>query len=93
MVRPFLEKTVEEYRKGLTIIVILAANTETKAFKLVHDYARYVCFPYKRIKFELNGEPLGSSTFSPAIAIFTDHYWDLTPLEPLMKIYNNNVKT
>lgn len=85
----FFNKIKEEADKGLTIVALVAARTETKWHKIAWDYARYFCFFYKRIRFELNGKPLGTPTFPSEVIIFTKDNWDLNSLSPIAKVIEN----
>lgn len=85
----FFKKIKEEADKGLTIVALVAARTETKWHRIAWDYAKYFCFFYKRIRFELHGKQVGSPTFPSELTIFSKTNWDLNSLAPIAKILSN----
>lgn len=85
----FFEKIKLEADKGLTIVALVAARTETKWFKIGWTNARYFCFFYKRIKFELHGQPVGSPTFPSVVIVFSNRDWDLSSLSKVAKLLTN----
>jgi phage N-6-adenine-methyltransferase len=87
----FFNKIKIEADKGLTIVALVAARTETKWHKIAWDYARYFLFFYKRIKFELNGKSLGTPTFPSELIIFSKKDWDLSSLSSIAKILPNPI--
>jgi phage N-6-adenine-methyltransferase len=82
----FLDKAQKESLNGLTIVCLIAARTDTKAFRIVWNHAKYVIFLYGRLKFLLDGKEVGTATFPSAIPIFTDKDWDLSFMERYGKI-------
>lgn len=82
----FLRKVKKEYDKGLDIVVLTAARTDTKFFKIIWDNAWKVLFFHGRLKFELDGQTLDTAPFPSAIAFFNHHNYDLSSLEDLGKI-------
>jgi phage N-6-adenine-methyltransferase len=88
----FFNKIKEESDKGLTIVVLVAARTETRWHKIAWNYAKYFCFFYKRIQFELDGVPMGTPTFPSELIIFSKNDWDLNLLKPIAKILPNTIK-
>jgi phage N-6-adenine-methyltransferase len=86
---PIFKKIKEEATKGLTIVVLVAARTETQWHKIAWDYARYFCFFYQRIKFQINRQALGTPTFPSELIIFSNKDWNLRALESIAKIIPN----
>jgi len=90
---PFLKKVEEEYKKGLTICVLTAARTDTRWFRIIWENARYLTFIYKRIKFELNGQSIGSATFPSVVSIFTSDRWNLWKLNSIGHLMEQQIIT
>ena len=94
---PFLTKVKQEYDKGLTIVCLVAARTETKWFRIGWDYARYICFFYGRLKFELptgtfeDPKTVGVATFPSALLIFSQFEWNLHEFSTKAKIIENQI--
>lgn len=84
--RVWIEKSQQEAEKGATVVCLIAARLDTKWFKIVWDYARYVVLFYDRIQFELNGIPIKRTTFANALIVFSDVEWDLSSLNNLGKV-------
>ena len=82
----FLDKAQKESINDLTVVCLIAARTDTRAFRVVWNYAKYVIFLYGRLKFLLDGKEVGTATFPSAIPIFTDKEWDLSFMEQYGKI-------
>jgi phage N-6-adenine-methyltransferase len=91
LVLPFMKKVEEEYNEGLTIVTLTAARTETKFFRIIWERARYLIFIYQRLKFELQGQPVGTATFPSVISVFTDHQWNLASLNSIGHVIQQNV--
>ena len=87
----FFNKIKQEADKGLTIVCLVAARTETRWHRIAWECAKYFCFFYKRIKFEIEGVSLGTPTFPSELIIFTKEKWDLSSLSPIAKILLNPV--
>lgn len=88
---PFMKKVEEEYNKGLTIVTLTAARTETKFFRIIWERARYIIFVYQRLKFELQGQTVGTATFPSVISVFTPHKYNLWPLHAIGHVIEQNV--
>lgn len=84
----WIQKALEEWRhkEAKEIALLLPASWETKAFNPIWEHARYLIFPYARIKFELDGESQGGAPFSSLIAVFTSKTLDDEELEILGEI-------
>lgn len=86
MTLKFLKKIKQEYDKGWDIVVLIAARTDTRAFRIIWENAWKVLFFYGRLKFELDGQTLDSAPFPSALAFFCHNNYDLSSLEDLGKI-------
>ena len=69
----WIEKAAMEATLDCTSVLVLPASWETKAFRPVWSRARYLIFPYKRIKFEHPEIEYSSAPFSSLIPFFTFH--------------------
>ncbi|HDL07140.1 MAG TPA: hypothetical protein ENG35_00165 [Desulfobacteraceae bacterium] len=53
------------------IVMLIPSATEIMVWKeYIWQYAQYVIFLYKRLRFEINGKPAGSSTKGSALVVF-----------------------
>jgi hypothetical protein len=58
-----------EAQSGVEIVYLVPANLETKAWRCLWK-ANAICFPHKRIRFTLDGKPVGSPRFASAVGYF-----------------------
>ena len=68
--KEWIQKCYKEYVKGTTVVMLLPARTDTKAF---HDFiygTAELRFIKGRIKFLVNGEPLYPAPFPSMVVIF-----------------------
>lgn len=93
ILNPFLKKVEEEYKKGLTVVTLTAARTETKFFRTIWENARYLNFIYKRLKFELEGKSVGTATFPSVVSVFTSDRWSLWKLNAIGHLIEQNIIT
>lgn len=57
----WIEKSIEEARKGKGVTLLIPARTDTKAFKLLFEYGSEITFISGRLKFnEANSAPFPS---------------------------------
>ena len=47
----FIHKSIEEFKKGNTCIILIPASTETRDFKALWEVAKEIRFLHKRVKF------------------------------------------
>ena len=89
----WLRKAKLEYDKGLTVVCLVAARTDTQFQRLAWTYGHQFIFLYGRLHFTLNGMDQGPATFPSEIVIFSAKEWNLWPLNDLGKIWTQNVIT
>ena len=68
--KEWIEKAYREYQKGTTVVMLLPARTDTKAF---HQYIYKIAeirFIKGRVKFLVNGEELYPAPFPSMIVVF-----------------------
>ena len=59
--KAWVEKSIEEHRKGKGVTLLIPARTDTKAFKLLFDYGSKITFISGRLRFnEANTAPFPS---------------------------------
>lgn len=59
--KTWVEKSIEEHKKGKGITLLIPARTDTKAFKLLFDYGSKITFISGRLRFnEANTAPFPS---------------------------------
>lgn len=90
----WMKKVKEEADKGLTVVTLTAARTDTKFFRIIEDHARYLGLFYGRLKYELAGKPIldkhgrpVGATFPSALGVFSQQDWDLTKLQAIAKVF------
>jgi len=73
--RKFMKKALEEYRRGASIVTLIAGRPDTKVMQdICFPHARALCFIRGRLKFEGAKDP---AFFPSALAIFAQQ-----PLSP-----------
>jgi phage N-6-adenine-methyltransferase len=82
----FIEKAELESRKGLTVVCLTPARTDTKWFRTIWNQAKYTVFLYGRLKFLLDGKEVGTATFPSVVSIFTNREWNLSSLVEYGKV-------
>lgn len=80
-------------KKNNTVVMLIPASTDIKAWEdIIWIYAKYVVFLYGRIKFEMNGKPVGSCPKGSALIVFTDKDYALEKeLYYIGKTINNHI--
>lgn len=63
----WIEKSIEEHRKGRAVHLLIPARTDTKAFKLLFDYGCNFIFLTGRLKFN----DKGSAPFPSVVVVLT----------------------
>lgn len=92
-VLPWMRKVKQEYEKGLTVVVLVAARTDTKFHQIGWTYARHFIFLYGRLHFTIDGIDQGPATFPSVLMVFSPRPWNLWPLMDLGKVITQNVIT
>ena len=82
----WIKKASEELTLKCTSVLLLPGSWETKAFETVWARAKYMIFPYKRIKFEHPDVSYSSAPFASLIPVFTYSTLNYRQLEILSEI-------
>ena len=53
--RKWIEKSIAEHRKGKSVILLIPARTDTKAFKLLYEYGAKITLITGRLRFNDDG--------------------------------------
>lgn len=51
----WVEKSIEQHRKGKSVILLIPARTDTKAFRLLYEYGSEITFITGRLRFNEAG--------------------------------------
>lgn len=62
---PWVQKAIQEHRKGKRIVLLLKHDTSTKWYKLLHSAGAYFATPTSRLKHRTN-----SSAPFPSVLVF-----------------------
>lgn len=68
--KAWAKKVADEVLKGLEVIVLVPARTETEAFQDVYLHADAICFWRGRIKFWVDGAPAEAGAPFPSAVIY-----------------------
>ena len=67
----WIKKSYEESLKGATVVMLIPARTDTKAFhNLIFNKAAEIRFIRGRVKFEVDGQPQDAAPFPSMIVVF-----------------------
>lgn len=69
--KSWIQKSAQEVANKTSIVLLLPGSWETEAYVPVWAFAKYLIFPYKRIKFEHPDIEYSSAPFSSLIPVFT----------------------
>lgn len=53
--RKWIEKSISEHSAGKSVILLIPARTDTKAFKFLYEYGAYITFITGRLRFNDGG--------------------------------------
>lgn len=89
----WVKRASDEFiRWGITVVQVLPFKPETKGFRPVWDYAKYLILPEQRIAFDLpDGTPSSGATFFSCVAVFTNLSLipdEISILHPVGRIIN-----
>ena len=65
----WIEKSIEEHKKGKQIILLIPARTDTKAFKKLFEYGAVISFIHGRLKYN----DKGSAPFPSMLVFLVGH--------------------
>ena len=51
----WVEKSIEQHQKGKSVLLIIPARTDTKAFRLLYEYGSEITFITGRLRFNESG--------------------------------------
>lgn len=70
---PWIEKAIEESKRGVTTVMILPSDPSTKWYRLMAKHSLNY-FWKGRIRFLREGQPVGSPKFGTVVAIFIPEF-------------------